>query len=240
MRGPALETHLRSVRRGRVLAASVAAWCVLVPLGGCSSSDAPSSIAGGGGLIPLGGADAGPLVFNTAIAVSGPADSHCGTTVQSTSAVSCHPDGGGGGIVTPGGGYGATMYDSAGSDDDCKYDVSWMATTIVENQNAYFQVKATNRTDDSPVTGAAPFAEIFRLEDGNPGPSINGNQIPTETSPGTYVIGPVQFDEPSQPSEGGTSTAPGYWTVRFHFFETCADVLPTSPHGHAAFYLDIP
>jgi hypothetical protein len=208
-----------------------------VPLGGCSSSDAPPSVASDGGLIPLGGGDAGPLVFDTAIAVSGPADSHCGATVQSTSAASCHPDGGGGGIVTPGGGYGATMDDSAGSDDNCKYDVSWMATTVVENQNVYFQVKATNRTDHSPLTGAAPFAEIFRLQDANPGPSVNGNQTPTETSPGTYVIGPVQFDEPS---DAGTSTTPGYWTVRFHFFETCADVLPTSPHGHAAFYLDIP
>jgi len=203
----------------------------------CSSTDAPASVSRDGGLIPLGGGDAGPLAFGTTASVSGAQDMHCGTTVQSTSPEACHPDGGGGGIVTPGGGYGATMFNSSGSDDNCKYDVSWMSTTIVENKNAYFQVKATNRTDQSPLTGAAPFAEIFRLVDNNPGPSLNGNQTPTETSPGTYVIGPVQFDEPA---DGGTPASQGYWTVRFHFNETCADVLPDSPHGHAAFYLNVP
>jgi hypothetical protein len=206
-------------------------------LGACSSTDAPPSVAGKGILIPLGGGDAGPLTFNTSAAVTGPQDAHCGTMVQTTSAESCHPEGGGGGIVTPGGGYGATMYDSSGSDDNCKYDVTWASTTIAENRNAYFQVKATKRTDQSPLTGAAPFAEIFKAIDDNPGSSLNGTQTPTETSPGTYVIGPVQFDEPT---DGGTAATRGYWTVRFHFNETCSDVQPDSPHGHAAFYLNVP
>jgi hypothetical protein len=235
-------TGQRDLRRrahlaARTLATTFAACGAVALFIACSSSDSPPSVSGDGGLVPLGGGDAGPLVFDTSAAVTGPQDSHCGSTVQTTSQADCHPEGGGGGIVTPGGGYGATMYDSSGSDDLCKYDVSWTSTTITENKNVYFQIKATNRTDQSPVTGAAPFAEIFRLVDGNPGPSSNGNQAPTETSPGTYVIGPVEFDEPS---DGGTPATQGYWTIRFHLFETCADVLPDSPHGHAAFYLNVP
>jgi hypothetical protein len=49
-----------------------------------------------------------------------------------------------------------------------------------------------------------------------------------EGPPGTYVTSPVTFD------------APGEWTIRFHFFEQCADVLPSSPHGHAAFFVNVP
>ena len=33
---------------------------------------------------------------------------------------------------------------------------------------------------------------------------------------------------------------PGEWTVRFHIHEECADLLPDSPHGHAAFHIDVP
>jgi hypothetical protein len=46
--------------------------------------------------------------------------------------------------------------------------------------------------------------------------------------PGVYTVGPVRFD------------ASGMWTVRFHFFETCTDFAEDSPHGHAAFYLNVP
>lgn len=31
----------------------------------------------------------------------------------------------------------------------------------------------------------------------------------------------------------------GQWTVRFHFFDVCIDG-PTSPHSHAAFYVNVP
>jgi hypothetical protein len=48
-----------------------------------------------------------------------------------------------------------------------------------------------------------------------------------EISPGTYRVGPILFDKP------------GRWVVRFHFFETCFDA-PDSPHGHAAFYIQVP
>ncbi len=234
-----------SASRGRAIVSSFVAASAfasaIVFLGacavGCSSSD-PQSVPRDAGLIPLGGGDAGPLVFGTTAAVTGAQDTHCGSTVQATSATSCHPaGGGGGGGVTPGGGYGATMFNSSGSDDNCKYDVTWASTVIVENKNAYLQVTAKNRTDQSPLKGAAPFVEIFREVDDNPGPSLNGTQTATETAPGTYVIGPVQLDEPT---DGGTAKTQGYWTARFHFNETCSDVQPDSPHGHAAFYLQVP
>ena len=34
--------------------------------------------------------------------------------------------------------------------------------------------------------------------------------------------------------------APGKWTVRFHFNEICCDVNSDSPHGHAAFFVNVP
>ena len=49
----------------------------------------------------------------------------------------------------------------------------------------------------------------------------------TELSPGVYKVGPIKFD------------AAGKWTVRFHFFEGCTDT-ETSPHGHAAFLVNVP
>ena len=45
---------------------------------------------------------------------------------------------------------------------------------------------------------------------------------------GTYKIGPIVFDKP------------GRWVVRFHLFGTCDDALATSPHAHAAFFVDVP
>ena len=52
-------------------------------------------------------------------------------------------------------------------------------------------------------------------------------EILGEGPPGTYT-GRIVFDEA------------GEWTVRFHFNENCLDVLPDSPHGHAAFHLTLP
>jgi hypothetical protein len=172
--------------------------------------------------------------------VSGPADMHCvGVPVQSTSQADCHltasADAGagtGGGATSD---YGATMYDSQGDDDDCKYHVAWTSTPIAENSNVTFTVVATNLGDGTPLTGpgattgvgagANVLAEVY-LSDIHPAP--NTNQMADETSPGTYTVGPIQFD------------APGKWTVRFHFFEDCSDIAADSPHGHAAFYVDVP
>jgi hypothetical protein len=190
----------------------------------------------GGG---TGGSGGGP--------VSGPADTHCmGVPSQPISQPDCHvtslpdagaSDGGGSGGSGAGGGaseYGPTMYNSEADDDDCKYHVKWTSSPIAENRDVTFTVTATYKAAGTPnppacsgcpVEGAAILAEVY-LSDTHPAP--NTAQVTTESPAGTYAIGPIQFD------------APGKWTVRFHLFEQCADILDDSPHGHAAFYVDVP
>lgn len=176
-----------------------------------------ASTSGGGG-----GTGGGP--------VPGPADTHCmGMPSQPVSQPDCSAKGDAG-VVT----YGATMYGAEADDDDCKYHVKWSVQPIAENQNETFTVSATYKTNGTPtstvcsgcpITGANTQVELF-LNDTHPAP--NTSWTTTESPPGTYAIGPFQFD------------APGKWTVRFHFFEMCSDVTNDSPHGHAAFYVDVP
>jgi len=128
--------------------------------------------------------------------------------------------------------YGDTMYGTVADDDECKYHVTYSITPVCENGPVYFTVVATHLTDNTPLTGAYPFAELC-LNDTHPAPTIDaeqpdGQQTYVEGPPGTYKVGPVQFD------------AAGQWTVRFHFNQKCTDVLRTSPHGHAAFFVDVP
>jgi hypothetical protein len=186
----------------------------------------------------------------------GAADTHCvGMAPQPTNGASCAvvdagampetdagtPSPDAGATPAPGpcdengtdGAYGSTMYGSEGDDDDCKYHVSYTASPICENNGTYFVVTATYLAGTmGPVTGASTFAELC-LNDTHPGPNVDsrppaGNQQVVEGPPGTYTIGPVQFD------------AAGDWTVRFHFNEFCCDALPDSPHGHAAFHVTVP
>lgn len=164
-------------------------------------------------------------------AAAGPSDAHCGTAVQTTSVYAC-------GVSITGkslgpqhepdasvGDYGATMYGTQGSDDACKYDVTWSSTPIRKNVDVTFTINVTARTTRAPVMGAAPDAEVS-LGDTHPAP--NSNAATNETAAGQYTLGPIHFDEV------------GRWTVRFHFFEGCVDLTPDSPHGHAAFFVDVP
>jgi hypothetical protein len=172
----------------------------------------------------------------------GPLDTHCASpdggaaTVQSTSAASCHPDGGvgdaGASNACP---YGTTMYGQESDDDDCKYRVKWSSTPICEGAGGVtITVVVTKKTDNSPLTGAGTVIESFTTspadascddQSNHPGP--NSGVLLTEGPPGTYT-GPVVFD------------TPGQWTIRFHFHGECADLLPDSPHGHAAYHLTVP
>jgi hypothetical protein len=121
--------------------------------------------------------------------------------------------------------YGATMYGSAGNDDDCKYYVSWTATPIKEKADTYFTVTALRLADMTPATCAGIRPDVsLNISHGVPAPM---NPSP-EIAPGIYKVGPVPFD------------APGIWTVRFHLFEECDDGPDDSPHGHAAFYVQVP
>jgi hypothetical protein len=129
------------------------------------------------------------------------------------------------------------MFNTTGSDDDCKYDVSWQSTPICENQPVYFTVIVTKREDGSPLLGvetggsfvpANPRPDVV-LDCNHPIPNTpRPRDLSPMVAPGTYVVGPIAFDKP------------GRWIFRFHFNEECLDVSPESPHGHAAFYIDVP
>ncbi|HEY1696064.1 MAG TPA: hypothetical protein VGG39_28050 [Polyangiaceae bacterium] len=235
---------LREKAIRRALGATCAVSAVVLALA-CSSK----SSGGNGGTCASPGS-----------AASGPADDHCdapdgGQIVQVTTVAGCTDDGGAGGGGDDGGAtgddggsagddggavdagdigncgdddYGATMYGTSGSDDDCKYNVSWTSTPICENTDVYFTVTATYRTDGSPLTGANARPDIV-LDCTHSIPNTPKPADPSpENSPGVYTVGPVSFDKP------------GRWVVRFHFNETCLDIADDSPHGHAAFWVDVP
>jgi len=170
---------------------------------------------------------------------AGPKDSHCaldggGTMTQSTSQSACNVGGDAGGPGTcP---YNATMYGQEGDDDDCKYHVTWTSTPICEGATGVeFTVVATDLGSGTPVKGASIRAETFTTsppndagcDDMSTHPSPDDFNVFNEGPTGTYT-GRVVFDQAGQ------------WTVRFHLFENCFDVLPNSPHGHAAFHITVP
>lgn len=127
------------------------------------------------------------------------------------------------------GGYGDTMYNASGYDDDCKYSVSYTVDPICVMSPVSFTVTLKDALTGKPVTGASSNGNKVRLEvflDATH-PANVASAMTSETSPGVYKLGPVTF-----PSSGT-------WQVRFHFFENCTD-LPDSPHGHAAFYVTVP
>ena len=193
--------------------------------GGCSSDKTTATVDSGLNGSSTGGS--GGTCASPGGTVSSAPDTHCteadgGKIVQETSQASCHVDAGSGAGATD---YGDTLNNAEGDDDDCKYHVSFTETPICENTNVTVTVTATNRTDGTPLTGASTQTEVFLT---NTHLAPNTNPKTTETSPGVYSIGPIQFDRA------------GKWTLRFHFFETCSDALDDSPHGHAAFYINVP
>ena len=175
---------------------------------------------------------------STTAAVAGAAATHCtGKPVVVVDPAACHraetdaghdDDAGDAGEAdagaAPANEYGATQYGSEGEGDECKYHVKWTSTPVTKNGDVTLAIVATHRKDSLPVAAAKPYAEIF-LNDTHPAP--NTAVQTTETSPGNYTIGPVRFD------------AAGKWNVRFHFSADCADGEP-SPHGHVAFFVNVP
>jgi hypothetical protein len=150
--------------------------------------------------------------------VEGPADSHCGARVVAVDESACTlPSGGVAGAS-------AVHFGTEADDDDCKYHLRFDVTPLYRNQDATFTLTLTRKTDGSAVTGASPNLEAF-LTDTHPAPNAGTHSM--EDPPGTYTLKPVVFD------------ASGRWTVRFHLFETCIDS-EDSPHGHVAFYVEVP
>jgi hypothetical protein len=165
--------------------------------------------------------------------VTGALDTHCGSKTQTVDSATCHaaPADAGAAPADDAGTappdedvYGPTLYNAEGDDDQCKYHAKWTVSGARNGGDATFTLIATSKADGKPLTGAHPRAEVF-LDETHPAP--NTDQRATETSPGTYTVGPIKFD------------AAGKWTVRFHFSEECNDG-DESPHGHIAFFVSVP
>jgi hypothetical protein len=132
-------------------------------------------------------------------------------------------------------GYGDTNFGTSAADDDCKYDVSYTSTPICEKGNVYFTVTVKHRavadggpslSDEPPLTGASVSAEVYADDCMTIAP--NSGQTTVEQGNGVYKVGPIQFSKA------------GKWIVRFHFNECCSDDPMDSPHGHAAFWVQVP
>ncbi|MES1175828.1 MAG: hypothetical protein ABUL62_16015 [Myxococcales bacterium] len=184
--------------------------------------------------------------------VAGPADTHCeGQTPVTVEPAACTtPEGDGEGGASgdePSAGeggsdcnqthdaeYGATLPNSEGDDDDCKYHASWTSTPIRLNQDVTVTVTTSNLITGDGLEalddGELPLTrvEVYQPCDPNRfGPAQNSKAKFEEISPGVYQGGPLRFDQP------------GRWVVRFHFYEQCLDGAG-SPHGHVAFFVDVP
>ncbi len=200
----------------------------------CSSDSTPSAPAALGG------------------PVSGPADAHCaGREPELVEPAACtnpeaESEGGasGEGDTTGEGGtdcnqtrdveYGETLPGTEGDDDDCKYHASWTSTPIALNQDVTFTITTTNLSTSAPLEaledGKLPLTrvEVYQpCEATRRGPAQNFKATFTEPSPGVYTVGPLRFDQS------------GRWVVRYHLYEECLDG-EGSPHGHIAFFVDIP
>jgi hypothetical protein len=158
--------------------------------------------------------------------VAGATDTHCtlpdgGVQAQPVNPESCQGTGTDAGVID----YGPTRFNAESDDDDCKYHVRFTNSDVKRNQDVDFTVVATEKATGAVAADANLDAEVF-LSETHPAP--NSGQESVEGPPGTYRIGPVRFD------------AAGRWTVRFHLHEECADESKDSPHGHVAFYVDVP
>jgi hypothetical protein len=217
----------------------------------CSSSSSSDQNAPATG--PVGGAVVGPADDHCAGQPEGVADpAACSTPASPTTASTDNGDESGGAAgetapssdagaadctLTHDASYGDTLYNSSGDDDDCKYQVSWTSTAVRKGESVTFTVTATSIATGAPLEALAsqpPGSNaLSRLELYIPCQPTHvppaGDFQPTikEIAPGVYTAGPIVFDES------------GRWVVRFHFYEECLDQ-DNSPHGHAAFFVEVP
>ena len=187
---------------------------------GGKSSGGSTNSGGSGATCSSPGAPATEPVDDHCAGDSGPIVQETGKCITGVVDAGATADGGAVEEMLPGP-WGGT----SSADDDCKYDVSYTHTAICESSDVTFTVTLKSRVDHSAVTGAGPSMEVL---DPNGIPAAEGSQSATETSKGVYEIKPIRF------------TKKGKWTVRFHFFEQCSDALEDSPHGHTAFFINVP
>lgn len=204
----------RAVRRGLCLLASMAALGVA-----CSDDD------GDGGGECIGGEGA----------VAGATDAHC--SAENGSAITQVI-----GMCVTGGEAAeegeeheheeeeehAILFGREADDDDCKYHVSFENTCVALNEPVTFTLSLTRKFDGMPGAGTMPaYPEVFLADD--PSHISPSNDITAREGPaGSYEIGPIVFNQS------------GRWVIRFHYFENCSDLPEDSPHGHVAFYIDVP
>lgn len=217
---------------GAVLAA---APLLLAQVAACSGDDDDNGSAGKGGTGATGGAggSGGSDASNQGgFAVCDPTDT-CkaadGGRIQLTvDPAECHPDaaaeeqGDGGGD-----GYPATNCGNEADDDDCKYHVKVTSTPIIKDQDVTLTVQLTNVVGGAAVSGNALKSMEQRTVEGVHIGPVEATFTETPANSGVYKTSPIKFD------------ASGRWLIRFHIREDCADS-PTSPHGHIAFFIDVP
>jgi len=224
----------------RILALAVASGLLLNV--SCSSSDDSSGNTS---------ADAGP----PGGPVSGAEDHHCdGIPTVVVDPTTCSGDTSAGGAADAAGGdsssnnsggaadcnqthdadYGDTLFNDSGDDDDCKYQASWLSTPIYLNEPVTFTLTATNKQTTQPLVpledGDIPLTRLDVYQPCDPnrrGPTQNSMAKITPIADGKFSVGPIKFDQP------------GRWVVRFHLYEQCVDG-DTSPHGHIAFFVNVP
>lgn len=122
--------------------------------------------------------------------------------------------------------YGETNYGDEADDDDCKYHVKIGLTPVQKDADVTFTVTITDTVTGAPVVGAnLEDAEIYIAGTSHIAPASGATS--SEGLPGVYTFGPIRFDQSAR------------WTIRFHLFDTYCDA-PESPHGHLAFYIDVP
>ncbi len=161
--------------------------------------------------------------------VTGAQDKHCfddgGAEFIAVDPSQCTVDAGG---DDGGPEFGDTMYNTSGNDDDCKYAVSFtIPGGICDMGNTSFVVTLKDALTNQGIPGASAVRpEVFKNDAANT-PVNTSASMTTDMGGGVYKIGPIKF-----PSSGS-------YTIRFHFYEDCTDT-PSSPHGHAAFFLNVP
>jgi hypothetical protein len=161
--------------------------------------------------------------------LTGCSDTHCdrdgGLLIRTADYASCGiaaPDltsdaQSGGGLV---GEAGALSVD----DDLCEFHAVVVPECADGARSLFFDTDLSTMTGGPVAAGAKPYIEAFS----SPTHLAPSTGSFTETSPGHYRIGPATFD------------VPGQWSITLHFWGTCSDALPNSPHAHVTFTLDVP
>jgi hypothetical protein len=160
---------------------------------------------------------------------TGCSDTHCtndgGILVRAADYASC-------GIAAPdptsdalpSGGIVGTAGSLSVDDNQCEFHAVVTPECAPGARALFFDADLSTMSGGSVPAGAKPYIEAYSSVT-HIAPSTGTY---TEQAPGRYRIGPATFD------------LSGQWSVTLHFFGTCSDALPNSPHAHVTFTLDVP